>query len=216
MELSNLISGLLRDGRVTVGGVTESFIEEDIELTGVILRDFYKEDSLEMPYIVPSYSEEAAMWAARYIFHAIQLTVARDAGEEVVLKLLEEYDGEMSIESIYSADLVLRHLPSLFILAKGLAPADILVSKLTRVAKNWPFSSVGIELDEINNEEKILQHPSLKQEYIDRIIKRKDLGRIRDLKIEQYLFETTGSHLNELWPGYAKEFKLPVNNADIG
>ena len=51
----------------------------------------------------------------------------RDAGEELILESLLPFDGDSDPSVIYSADLMLRYMPSLFELAKGPAPADVLV-----------------------------------------------------------------------------------------
>jgi len=69
------------------------------------------------------------------------------------------------------------------------------------LAKDWPYSSVGIKLEGDINDKKILEHPSLRQVYIDRIIEKKDSNRINK-GTESFLLETTGEYLSTFWPEY--------------
>lgn len=202
MELSNFIVNLLREGKVSVKGPLISFSEEDISEAKKILYEYYKEDIIEMPYTPPAFSENAALWAAAYLFKAIQLTVLRDAGEEMINENLKPFDDEPDASAIYSADLVLRYLPQLFELAKGLAPADKLVQALKKTAGQWPYSSVGIELNEVVEDKLIFEHPSLKYTYIDRIIQMKDKQRSKNETVTKYIHEVAGEHIALLWPRF--------------
>jgi len=127
MELATFIKGLITEGKVSVKGVLISFPEEDLFETKKILREYYEEDILEMPGTAPSFSEEAAIWAAEYFYRVVQLTIIRDAGEEKIKEQLKPFAGEINAAAMYSADLIFRHLPSLIDLVKGFAPADVLL-----------------------------------------------------------------------------------------
>ena len=200
MGLSFFIQNLVESGAVSINVAFDSFTNDDLYETQKILEQVYQEDIIEMPGAAPAFSAESALWASIYFYRAVQLTVMRDANEEIMKEQLHSFTGESNPESIYSADLVLRYLSSLFDLAKGLAPADILVQELKRVAVQWPFSSVGIELDEPVNNDIILSHPSLRQAYIDRIIALKDKKRITDPTIVTYIKESTGQYIRTIWP----------------
>ena len=200
MGLSIFIQNLFESGAVQINESLDSFISDDLNETQKILEQFYQEDIIEMPGAAPDFSAEPALWASNYFYRAVQLTVLRDANEEIVKEQLNAFTGELNPSIIYSADLVLRYLPALFELAKGLAPADMLVQELKRVAVQWPFSSVGIELNEPVNYDIVLSHPSLKQAYIDRIIERKDNKRITDPAIKTYIKESTGQYIRTIWP----------------
>lgn len=200
MELSNFIESLVNEGTVTVKGTLISFTEKDIQQTAITLQHYYLEDSLEMPYSAPAFSKDAALWAAEYFYKAVQLVVLRDEKEETVKQVLVPYHNQINPESIYSADLVLRYLPALFDLAKGLAPADLLVKELRTIAIQWPFSSVGIAMDEPVNNDIIFSSASLKQAYIDRIIQKQDKKRISGEAIKTLLYETTGKYAISIWP----------------
>ena len=200
MGLSFFIQNLVDSGAVSVNDAFDSFANDDLHETQKILEQVYQEDIIELPGAAPAFFAESALWASNYFYRAVQLAVMRDANEETMKEQLNSFTGEMNPESIYSADLALRYLSSLLDLAKGLAPADILVQDLKRVAVQWPFSSVGIELDEPVNNDIILSHPSLRQAYIDRIIERKDKKRITDPSIVTYIKESTGQYIRTIWP----------------
>lgn len=206
MRLPVFIQYLFTEGKVAVEDQIDPITEEELLSTKIILQQYYKEDALERPATAPAFSETAALWAATYFYHAVHLTVNRDAGEELIAEQLKPYQGNIDASAIYSADLVLRSLPQLFELAKGLAPADVLVRKLRQTASQWPFSSVGIEIDEtLDDHSVILSNESLKIEYIDRIIQQKDQKRVSQFGLEKYIYETSGDHLHTFWPGFKKE-----------
>jgi hypothetical protein len=190
-----------------VRGVLISFEQDDLAETKKLLQEYYREDVPEMPYTAPTFHAEAALWAAAWFYAVVQLTVLREAGEEDIKQQLKEFPGAHTPETIYSADLVLRHLPALFGLAKGLAPADMLVGELRKAAAQWPFSSVGMELDTAPDETVILSHPSLQQAYIDRIIAQKDKNRVSSAASATLIREVTGEHINLFWPGFEPTIK---------
>jgi hypothetical protein len=202
MKLAHFIRTLLLNGKVFVTGHIEAFEQKDTDEARDVLKNYYDEDLLEMPYKAPVFSEEAALWAAEYIYKAVQLTVLRDAGEEVIKDQLKAYPGQINPPAIYSGDLMLRYLPQLFQLAKGLAPHDILVRELRKTALQWPFSSVGIELGQMVIDDSLFENLSLRYAYIDRIIHEKDTQRIKNPLVVNYIHEVAGGHLSVFWPGF--------------
>lgn len=215
MQLSHFIQTLLYDGSVTVHGQLLVFDEADIVATKQLLHKYYLEDSLEMPGIAPAYSESAALWAAEYLYKAVQLTVLRDIKEQQVIEVLQNYTDPITPDVIYSADLMLRYLPALFHLAKGLSPADVLVITLKKLAAQWPFSSVGIELSLPADEADIMTNPSLSQAYIDRIIQQKDRKRVTSLALEKRIYQVVGNHLASFWPNYEPITQLNLDASNI-
>ena len=95
-------------GKVSVKGQIDPFESNDTNQAKQFLKKYYEEDSFEMPYTTPGYSEEAALWAAEYLYKAVQLTVLRDAGEEVIKEHLKPYAGHINPSTIFSADLEAR------------------------------------------------------------------------------------------------------------
>src|SRR6185503_3456988 len=104
---------------------------------------------------------EAAIWAASFLYRAVQLTMLRDLGEEVINKLLTPFNGPVSPESILSVDISFRYLPNVLNLAKGLAPEDVLVKRLQEATIQWPFSSVGMKVEGNMNIDAIMNNTCL-------------------------------------------------------
>jgi hypothetical protein len=205
MKLFSFLQTLFTEGSVAVEGKLFSFNEEDEADSVRLLQQWYEDDKLELPHSAPSFWADAALWAARHVYLSLQLIVIRDAEEEEVHKTLQPYRGLMSPDAICSADITLRYLPDVLSLAKGLAPADIMVAKLKETASQWPFSSVGIDADiELMNEDIILNHPSLRIAYIDRIIEKKDSKRTDNINIKEGVREALGSYSFLLWPRFSE------------
>lgn len=208
MHLTLFISTLLSEGKVSVEGRLHDFEEKDIREALQLLYEYHREDSLEMPYTAPAFLEEAAIWAAKYFYQAIQLTAIRKTEASIIHHLMTNFDGPVTPGAIYSVDLMFRYLPALFNLAKGLAPADILVKELQRVACLWPFSSPGIEITGTVDYKPVFANTSLKHAFIDRIIRLKDLGKASDDTIREAIKEALGQHIGSLWP----EFEHAIKN----
>jgi len=200
MELSNFIQQLLTTGTVSVQPGIISFTEPDELKSIILLKQYYDEDKQEMPAEAPAFNEQAATWAAKYFYTAVQLTVLRDEGETVINEKLIPFGETVDASAIYSADLMLRYLPALLQLAKGLSPADALVKVLEQTAAVWPFSSIGIETGDIKNEALIFSHTSLSIAYTDRLITARDIKRIAGPGIKQHVLSAAGLHLETFWP----------------
>ena len=84
MRLPVFIHYLFTEGKVAVEGQIDPVTQDELQSTKVILQNFYKEDILERPLKAPDFSETASLWAATYFYHAVYLTIIRDAGEEMI------------------------------------------------------------------------------------------------------------------------------------
>jgi MoxR-vWA-beta-propeller ternary system domain bpX4 len=151
----------------------------------------------------PTFSPEAALWAARLFYQLCQFTVCRDLGAELVAAACEQAcPAARSPATDWSADLTFRHLPRLYQLARHLSEADPLVEYLKRIASEWPLSSVGIPgLDDLSLES-FLEHPALRRLYADRIVAAEDASRLRDPRVEDLLRADLGIH-RQLAPALA-------------
>ncbi len=136
-----------------------SFTEEDIQAATKRLHEYYDRQVQELTGMVPSFHGNAAVWAAGFLYRAVQLVMLRDLGEEVVNDLLTPYEGHVIPETILSVDLSFRYIPNLMGLAKGLAPEDVLVKRLQDAARQWPFSSVGMKVEGEMNIDVIINNP---------------------------------------------------------
>jgi len=209
MTLTEFISSLINEGKVTVAPAIKSFTPEDIRLANVHLKQHYDDDSTDMPGQVPPYDPEAALWAACYLYRAVQFIQLRRLGEDDIKANLLPFTGVRSPSAVYAADLTLRYMPGLFDLAKGLAPGDPLVKELEIMAAAWPFSMAAIPAIVPEDLSPIMQHPSLKIAYIDRIIQAKDFRKCRHPECLPLVQEALGSYAAILWPEF--EIDLTVH-----
>jgi len=201
VKLSLFLNGLLADGNVIVPRTMVGFEPADLEAAETLLSELYNRDRLQMPYDSPGFDREAALWAAGYVFRVCQLILLRDVNEDELNGWLKGFDGQQTAGAVYAADLMLRFLPDLFRLGSGLSPEDPLVANLRATAMQWPFSSVGIENLAVSDDDVIWQNLSLKYAYIDRMIHRKDMQRLKGVKEKELLNEVLGANQPGLWPG---------------
>lgn len=200
MQLSNFIEDLVTKGVVTVSSEAAPFDEQDLQQAQTALLQYYANDSLNMPGTAPAFHADAAIWAANYLYRAVQLTLLRNLDENAVRALLTPFNGEITAAAVYSADLSLRYLPTVLELAKGLSPDDVLVVLLKQTTKDWPYSSVGMELGNDSDINAIMNDASLKYSYIDRIIEARDTNRCNNTQVNDLVAEALGDHAGALWP----------------
>lgn len=215
MLLTGFLHHLLTTGHVTLASRPAPFEPTDLPAAEALLRDHYADDLRELPGAAPAFDAAAAGWAAAFLYHTVQLALVRELDETVVQAQLADFTGEITPAAIYSADLCLRYLPDLLRLAKGLAPGDALVARLRATAGQWPFSFVGTEGAEGNAdgaadaEARVLAHPALRQEYVDRIIRAQDRVRAARPHLAPLVHAALGQYAATLWPDFAA-FTLPV------
>lgn len=202
VQLSQFIQDIIQQGKVVVEGTVTPFTDEDLQAAVQRLHEQYEQQKQELSGTVPAFEPAAALWAAGFLYRAVQLVVLRNLGEEAVNSLLTRYDGVISPEAILSVDLSFRYLPNLMGLAKGLAPEDVLVKRLHEAAVQWPFSSVGMKLDDELNIDVIINNICVRRAYVDRIITTRDIKRCNNTQVNEYIQEALGDHGHVLWPGY--------------
>jgi hypothetical protein len=94
-------------------------------------------------------------------------------------------------------------------LAKGLSPEDPLVKELEIMAAQWPLSLADTPAIVPEDLSPILQHPSLKMAYIDRIIQARDIRKCSHRECLPLVREALGAHTAILWPEF--EIDLTVH-----
>jgi hypothetical protein len=178
MSWATFLTALLETGRVRVG-LADLPAEHSIAEADETLRTFDAVARLEMADDAPDFRLEAARWGASTLYRACQLLVFRDLDQAAVKHgLSRPCPGTIDPATIYSVDLTLRWLPDLLTLARAAAIRDVLVEELLRLAREWPLSSVGIKDLEGIEPGAIIEHASLLQLYVDRVIARRDKSRL--------------------------------------
>jgi hypothetical protein len=202
MKLHTFLSDLFETGKVVISSEIEDISQEDAEKTLRVLQKAYAKDGWEMPSKQPDFDPKSAFWAAKFVYHALHLTILRHIDTATVEKLLTDFEGETTPETMYSVDVSFRHLPELLSLAKGLAPSDSLVDLLKKRLNRWCFSAVGVELvneNETFHSDIIFLHPALRTAYIDRIIEKKDLKRALREPECAWVKTALGDYANVMW-----------------
>lgn len=201
MTLAEFLDALLTTGQVTVASQLTPFSAPDLQQAATLLREAYADDTMHLPHTAPTFHPEAALWAAQVLYRAVQLTLLRDLDDTAVQANLLDFPDPINPAVVYSADLILRYLPDLLYLAKGLAPADVLVTRLRELAQRWPFSFGGPEPADPQYLEPVLAHPALRAAYADRIIGTRNLVRAR--QAAPLVAEALGRYAAELWPEFS-------------
>ena len=209
--LTDFLHDLLTTGAVTLTHSPAPFAPADLRAASQHLRELHAQDARQLAGAAPPYEEAAATWAAAYLYHAAQLTLVRQLDATAMAGLLADYPGPPTPAAVYAADLTLRHLPDLLALARGLAPADALVTHLQATARRWPLSFAGHpaapEPDEAA-EALVLASPPLRQLYVDRLIEARHLAAAQRPRLRPLVQAALGGHAPQLWPEFARELAV--------
>ena len=201
MSLRPFLIALQETGhvRVAVPGEPADMDEREI---AEILADLDRQARLESAFEAPRLSRPAATWAAGLLYRGCQFLVFREAAPDIIHRVLSVPCPEpVTPEVVYSVDLTLRYLPDLMTLARAAAAEnDPLVAELLVMARTWPLSSVGMrDVGEVDVRP-FIEHRALRQLYVDRIISRRDVGRLAESRVREAVREAIG-----LFPSLATE-----------
>jgi MoxR-vWA-beta-propeller ternary system domain bpX4 len=162
----------------------------------------------ELAFEAPELMMSAAIWAAVRMYRACQFFVFREIEAPVIERDLRVPLPQAHTPSVcYSVDLSLRLLPELLQLVRGLSNDDPLVLALTELARAWPLSSVGLANPGEIDLGGFIDHPCLRQLYVDRIIERNDLSRLNDPRVAAAVRSSLGAY-PELAPAIAKAMAI--------
>lgn len=184
-----------------VSNQLEPFLGEDLMEAGQILEQIHEEQQLNTPKDRINFDTNAALWAAQFLYRAVQITLLRGLDEGTIKKELKLYTGTIDAASICSADLCLRYLFDLFKLTRGLAPGDILLKYLEKIAGQWPYSAIAWA--KLPNKEQlfdILKHEGLRLLFLERLIERKAYTEIERLQLIPWIHSLTGLYPGQLLP----------------
>lgn len=205
MLLTTFLHDLLQTGVAAPASRPAPFAPADLAAAEELLHRYYARDVLELPHAAPPFEPTAANWAAALLYHTVQLTVNRELDATVVATLLPDYPAPATPAATYSADLLLRYLPDLLTLARGLAPGDALVARLQVLARQWPLSFVGHGQPAAPAAEAaLLTHPALRQAYVDRLIQARDQASAARPALRPLVQAALGAHAATLWPDFAE------------
>ena len=191
-NLKLFIQSLVNNGRVPVSPQPSNIDDTDAL---PLLQQLDGLTRAELALDLPSFSPNAALWAARLFYQLCRFVVCRDIAEDEIKAGCNIACPEpRGPETDWSVDLTLHHLPNLFQLARHLSNADPLIEQMKNIAARWPLSSVGIGGLENLQIDSLLQHPGLRRLYADRILAAGDKSRLGDARLDDLLRADLGIH----------------------
>lgn len=199
MKLTAFISDLIYKGEVIVPAEMGHFTATDEKDCVDLLEKYYEEDKLEYAYTAPEFCTEAALWAARYFYYAVQLAVIREADDRVIKEKLYKLEGEKSPSVIYSIDLIFRQLPSLLFLVKGLAPSDPLVKNIEQAITDFILAAPAANIEATPAIHLLQENTFLWSLFIDRVIDHKNKHFLKNIQVSTAVSETLGAYSKTLW-----------------
>jgi|JI8StandDraft_1071087.scaffolds.fasta_scaffold211742_2 hypothetical protein len=207
--LSDFIAALLATGEVAVAR-EHDFLPDEAAVKQRLaaamettLADMPGESAL-------TYQPDIAFAAACYLYRLCLALTDRAMSEEQVHAWTAAMPPIPSTaDELLSADLVLRHLPEIHLLASRMSATDPLVAGIETAASRFPLSSVGITLPHLPDLTNLKRHPALWQLYVDRIIERQDASRLADHEVRLAVADALGEHALSLAPKLAVALHHP-------
>lgn len=207
-SLAEFIAQLRETGVASLSGanwVQAGPLAAEVAKLDAVTRD-------EFPGEAPALELPAAAWAAELLHQACLAVVQREvSAEEAARWLAKPCPLPASPAVIYSADLLLRHLPELHQLARRLSARDPVTAGLAQLCGQWPYSSVGVANAGIAEGHPHLAHlaghAGLRRAYVDRLFARGDLSRLgQNSLIDDELRAALGEY-PDLAPAFATKLR---------
>lgn len=159
-------------------------------------------------------NKDAAVWAAKVLYHSAQLYLIRENTEKNIDNLIPGFKGTRDISSILSADLSLRFLPQVMVALNTVDPEDPLISTLENILMQFHYSGIGYDLDLKNvNWKEELKDSTYRKLYLERIVEKRDYKLAEIPVINKLLTAEFGMHKDAFW----KELKTITedNNENV-
>lgn len=199
---------LRKEGTLTIFSDFKTLSEkEEKEAEDFFESDFEKE-RLDFLSDKISFNKEAAIWAAKVLYHSAQLYLIRKDTAKNLEKLIPQYLGEKNVSAILSADLSLRFLPQLVDALQIADSTDPLVKMLGNILHQFHYSGIGLDLnlEKINWEEE-LKNKTYRKLYLERIVEKKAYKLAEIPYINQLLIAEFGMYKDIFW----RELKIVEN-----
>ncbi len=146
------------------------------------------------------FDANAALWAAKIIYHAAQLLLIREGTAKDLTKLFPDFDKEIKVATQLSADLTLRFLPPIIIQLKLTDSDDALIPILEKMLATFHYSAIGYNLELILEDwATVLTDPTFKKLYLERIVAKEDYYLAEIPYINQQLNASFGLYKNQIW-----------------
>ncbi len=160
----------------------------------------FEKERLEFLSDQISCDKEAAVWAAKVLYHSAQLHLIRKGTGKDLEKLIPKFKGKRDVSSMLSADLSLRFLPQIIIVLQNADTEDALVKMLEEILFQFHYSGIGydLNLEKINWEEE-LKDKTYRKLYLERIVEKKAYQLAEIPYINQLLIAEFGMYKDIFW-----------------
>ncbi len=199
---------LRKEGALTIFSDLKTLTKkEENEAEDFFESEFEKERLDFLSDKIP-FNKEAAIWAAKILYHSAQLYLIRKDTAKDLEKLIPQYQDEKDVSAILSADLSLRFLPQLLDALQVADSTDPLVKMLENILHQFHYSGIGLDLnlEKINWEEE-LKDKTYRKLYLERIVEKKAYKLAEISYINQLLIAEFGMYKDVLW----RELKIIEN-----
>ncbi len=199
---------LRKEGTLTVFSDLKTLSEKEEKEAEDFFESEFEKERLDFLSDKIPFNKEAAIWAAKVLYHSAQLYLIRKDTAKNLEKLIPQYQGEKNTSAILSADLSLRFLPQLLDALQIADSTDPLVKMLENILHQFHYSGIGLDLnlEKINWEEE-LKNKTYRKLYLERIVEKKAYKLAEIPYINQLLIAEFGMYKDIFW----RELKIVEN-----
>ena len=199
---------LRKEGTLTVFSDLKTLSEKEEKEAEDFFESEFEKERLDFLSDKIPFNKEAAIWAAKVLYHSAQLYLIRKDTAKNLEKLIPQYQGEKNTSAILSADLSLRFLPQLLDALQVADSTDPLVKMLENILQQFHYSGIGLDLnlEKINWEEE-LKNKTYRKLYLERIVEKKAYSLAEIPYINQLLIAEFGMYKDVFW----RELKIVEN-----
>lgn len=199
---------LRKEGTLTVFSDFKTLSEKEEKDAEDFFESEFEKERLDFLSDKIPFNKEAAIWAAKVLYHSAQLYLIRKDTAKDIEKLIPQYQGEKNTSAILSADLSLRFLLQLVDALQIADPTDPLVKILENILQQFHYSGIGLDLnlEKINWEEE-LKNKTYRKLYLERIVEKKAYSLAEIPYINQLLIAEFGMYKDVFW----RELKIVEN-----
>lgn len=199
---------LRKEGTLTIFSDLKTLSEKEEKEAEDFFESEFEKERLDFLSDKIPFNKEAAIWAAKVLYHSAQLYLIRKDTAKNLEKLIPQYQGEKNTSAILSADLSLRFLPQLLDALQIADSTDPLVKMLENILHQFHYSGIGLDLnlEKINWEEE-LKNKTYRKLYLERIVEKKAYKLAEIPYINQLLIAEFGMYKDIFW----RELKIVEN-----
>jgi len=191
---------LRKEGTLTIFSDFKTLSEKEEKETEDFFESEFEKERLDFLSDKIPFNKEAAIWAAKVLYHSAQLYLIRKDTAKDLEKLIPQYQAEINTSAILSADLSLRFLPQLLDALQIADSTDPLVKILENILQQFHYSGIGLDLnlEKINWEEE-LKNKTYRKLYLERIVEKKAYSLAEIPYVNQLLIAEFGMYKDIFW-----------------